>query len=135
MSGHEPLRLFTLEEARELVPRLRVLLTALQSETRQLEAETQALDELTPAMRTNGHAHDAAHREARIQELLEAIRGRVREIVGLGVEIKDINSGLVDFPSLRDDRVVYLCWRVDEPTVGYWHELEAGFLGRQPLDG
>jgi hypothetical protein len=42
--------------------------------------------------------------------------------------------GIVDFPSLRDGREVYLCWRVDEPTVAYWHDLDAGFRGRQPLE-
>ena len=50
-----------------------------------------------------------------------------------GIEIKDISSGLVDFPSLRSGRVVYLCWRVDEETITHWHEIDEGFAGRQPL--
>ena len=52
-----------------------------------------------------------------------------------GVELKDYFAGLVDFPSRREGRVVYLCWRFGEPAVAYWHELEAGFAGRQKLDG
>ena len=51
----------------------------------------------------------------------------------LGVEPKNAVEGLVDFPSIMDDRVVYLCWKLDEPEVLYWHEVDAGFAGRQPL--
>jgi hypothetical protein len=54
-------------------------------------------------------------------------------ITAMGVEIKDVNTGLIDFPSLRDDRVVYLCWQYNEERILYWHDIEAGFAGRQPL--
>jgi hypothetical protein len=56
------------------------------------------------------------------------------EIEKLGVEVKDPATGLMDFPALRDGDVVYLCWRYGEPCVGFWHPLETGFTGRQPLD-
>ena len=52
----------------------------------------------------------------------------------MGIELKDINTGLVDFLAERDGRDVYLCWRYDEPTVAFWHDLEAGVAGRQPLE-
>ena len=56
------------------------------------------------------------------------------ELHEMGVELKDHNRGLIDFPSLRGDRVVYLCWQEgDGDEVGWWHEIEAGFAGRQPL--
>lgn len=134
MSGERPVRYFTVEEARALVPRLRALLTALRTEKQQLDAEARALAALTPRLRANGYAPEAARHERRINELVEALRRQVRQITELGVVIKDINAGLVDFPSLRDGRTVYLCWRVDEPTVEYWHEIDAGFIGRQPLE-
>jgi hypothetical protein len=51
----------------------------------------------------------------------------------MGVEVKGIDEGLVDFPSERDGRVVYLCWRIGEPDILYWHEVHTGFQGRQPL--
>jgi hypothetical protein len=51
----------------------------------------------------------------------------------MGVELKDIEEGLVDFRSMRDGRIVYLCWRQGEDTIAFWHELDAGFAGRQPL--
>jgi hypothetical protein len=61
------------------------------------------------------------------------IDGFVRELAELGVECKSLESGLVDFPAERDGRVVYLCWRDGEAAVTHWHEVDAGFSGRQPL--
>jgi hypothetical protein len=57
----------------------------------------------------------------------------VRQVQALGAELKDLNTGLLDFPSLRDGREVYLCWRHGEDDIHFWHELDAGFAGRQPL--
>ena len=56
-----------------------------------------------------------------------------QEILGLGVEIKDLDQWLIDFPSQRDGRVVYLCWRRGEENIEWWHDMDAGFAGRQPL--
>ena len=56
------------------------------------------------------------------------------ELVAMGVEVKDIGSGLVDFPALYGDEEVLLCWRVGEPTVACWHRREYGFAGRKPID-
>ena len=58
----------------------------------------------------------------------------VHRIQDLGIHIKDINTGLMDFPALHEGREVYLCWRYGEPRVEYWHDIEAGFSGRQPID-
>jgi hypothetical protein len=58
----------------------------------------------------------------------------VAELTALGIEMKDYAMGLVDFPSERDGRPVYLCWRLGEPSVLYWHEVDAGYSGRHPLD-
>jgi hypothetical protein len=63
----------------------------------------------------------------------EIIQHNLRRLQALGIEVKDINHGLVDFPARRDDRDVYLCWRYDEPSITHWHDLDAGFAGRQPL--
>ena len=57
----------------------------------------------------------------------------VQEVQILGVQIKDFKSGLVDFPYDRDGRIVYLCWRLDEDEIRWWHETDAGFAGRQPI--
>jgi hypothetical protein len=121
-------------EARALVPQLRQALRALQQRRGELARETEALEQLTAAMRGNGHAAEARQRELRVGDLTASIRRGLRRLARQGIEVKDLDSGLVDFPSLRDGRVVYLCWRVDEPTVAYWHELDAGFAGRRPLE-
>ncbi len=74
---------------------------------------------------------------AQIEEELEKDRRRLHEYVEelrqLSVEPKSGVEGLIDFPSMRDGRLVYLCWKLGEPKVSYWHELDAGFAGRQPL--
>lgn len=127
-------RYFTVQEARQLVPRLRGLLTALQAEKRELDRELAELRRLAPLAFLNGHGARFQAHEMRVAELARAIREKVRQIHDLGVEVKDLDMGLVDFPSLRDGREVYLCWKVDEPTVAFWHELDAGFRGRQPLE-
>ena len=63
----------------------------------------------------------------------ERIRAIVRELLDLGIEIKHLDPVLLDFPALRDDRIVYLCWQEGEEQIAYWHDLDAGFVGRQPL--
>jgi hypothetical protein len=127
-------RYFTVEEARALVPRLRGLLIALQAEKRELDQLLGELRRLAPLAFLNGHGAPLERIEQRVAELTRSIREKVRVIHQLGVEVKDLDMGIVDFPSLRDGREVYLCWRVDEPTVAYWHDLDAGFRGRQPLE-
>jgi hypothetical protein len=127
-------RYFTVEEARALVPRLRGLLIALQAEKRELDQLLGELRRLAPLAFLNGHGAQLKRIEPRVAELTRSIREKVRVIHQLGVEVKDLDMGIVDFPSLRDGREVYLCWRVDEPTVAYWHDLDAGFRGRQPLE-
>ena len=59
----------------------------------------------------------------------------IDELQGLGIELKDPNVGLIDFPAMLEGRVVYLCWRLGEGEISHWHELESGFAGRQPVEG
>ena len=77
-----------------------------------------------------------AHREE-LQQAIESDQERMREYVEelqhLGIELKDYHTGLIDFPCWMDNREVYLCWKLGEPEVGHWHELEAGFAGRQKI--
>lgn len=71
--------------------------------------------------------------EATLEQDQEQMQALVDELTGLGVEIKDFFTGLVDFPCWSNGREIYLCWKLDEPTIGYWHEIEAGFAGRKKL--
>jgi hypothetical protein len=126
-------RLFTLEEANALVPRIAPIMAELRDLKERLDATRAALDQFTPAMRANGYGMEALAHEREIAELVGRLSAGVHEISALGIEIKDLNHGIVDFPSVRGGRVVYLCWRLGEDRIAYWHDLDAGFAGRQPL--
>ena len=129
-SGH---RLFTVEAANALLPDLIPILEDLRAQKAALDEVRLALGRLTPVMRGNGHGAAAIDLELRVRDLATGIAAGVRRITEQGVEVKDLNHGLIDFPSRRGDRVVYLCWRLGEGPIAYWHELDAGFAGRQPL--
>ena len=126
-------RLFTLEEATALLPRLRAEGVALRDGSREVAGLRRRLAALERLPKLNGQAREAEEIDERLGALLRDLGARLEAIRTLGVEIKDLEHGLIDFPSLRDGRVVYLCWRVDEERIAYWHELDAGFQGRQPL--
>lgn len=127
-------RLFTLEEANELLPTITPALLELKREKEQFDQLQRTLATMTPAMRSNGHGAIAVEYEAQIHALVTRISAGVREIAALGVEVKDLNQGLIDFPHWREDHVVYLCWRLGEGNIGYWHDIEAGFGGRRELE-
>jgi hypothetical protein len=99
-----------------------------------LDSAVAALSALTPAMRQNGHAAQARELEARIQEVTEDLAAGIDQVTAMGIDIKSLEHGLIDFPSLREGRVVFLCWRLGEgPTIRFWHDIDAGFAGRRPL--
>lgn len=64
-------------------------------------------------------------------ERLDALLHRLQE---MGIEVKDLTLGLIDFPAVKDGRVIWLCWKYNEGSIQFWHEVEAGFAGRQPID-
>lgn len=127
-------RLFTLPEANSLLPDVMPLLLELRSYKVTLDSAVVALSALTPAMRQNGHAAQARELEARIQELTADLAAGIDQVTTMGIDIKSLEHGLIDFPSLLEGRVVFLCWRLGEgPTIRFWHDIDAGFAGRQPL--
>ena len=75
-----------------------------------------------------------ARQRAELEEHLKQVRENIAEIDAIGVQVKDLDAGLLDFPCRIDDQVVLLCWRMGEPSIEYWHTVEAGFQGRQPVD-
>lgn len=128
---------FTRAEAEALLPRVEPLLIELRALADELTTALEAYATLQEKMRGNGQGHAQQYRalRERIGELRADLESKLREIGALGVLVKDIESGLIDFPSLRAGREVYLCWRRGEGTrIGWWHEVEAGFAGRQPLE-
>jgi hypothetical protein len=122
-------RHFTAEEANGLLPRIEPLLRRLrEARDRLTDAELhEALSEAAPANGGGGPGRTVGEAFLEVRDLLA-------ELAEIGVVLRDIDRGLVDFPAVFDDREVYLCWQLDEDEVAYWHDLESGFGGRQPLD-
>jgi len=125
---------FTVEEANATLPLLRSILRDVTALAHELRERHQTL----LRMQSSGNL-DTAHEEE-IQQLAEAFerdQDRMREyeheLKSLNIELKDYFTGLVDFPCRMHGREVYLCWKLDEPEVAHWHELDAGFAGRQKL--
>jgi hypothetical protein len=121
-------RLFTVDEANALVPRLRPLLERL-AEVQRTLADPEVLQRLRSAAAGNGGG-TAAREVLAAGEEFARLSG---EVESLGVVVRDPAGGLVDFPAERDGEPVYLCWRVDEAGVAHWHDRDSGFIGRQPL--
>ena len=128
-------RFFTVEETNLELPRLRQWLPRLQARRRRLNVVQQKLGELTVKAAANGNLlEEEVHSTQReVKRLTEEVNKLLARINDLGCELKDIEEGLVDFPSLREGREIYLCWRLGEEEVAFWHELDAGFSGRRPL--
>jgi len=132
------MKTFTLEEAQSLLPVLESLLKrALESKEAADKVETSlsALAQriyLSGGMRLNVGV--VAKQRAEIDDLTQRMRETVAEIDAIGVQVKDLETGLLDFPCRLDDEIVLLCWRMGESAIEHWHTVEAGFQGRQPVD-
>jgi hypothetical protein len=124
-----PKRYFTVEEANAALTTLRPVVA------RMLEARQRIVDarpELWPVLE-KAAGNGGSDKASAVLADFEQVQRSVKAIEQMGIELKDVNTGLVDFLAKRDGRDVYLCWRYDEPKVAHWHDLEAGFAGRQPL--
>lgn len=127
-------RLFTLDEARALLPTVRQLLGEIQAAKAEVDARGRDMARLLGATGGNGHLEgDLARARDAVEYAAGDLQDRIAEFEDIGVELKGVDEGLCDFPSLREDRVVYLCFRLGEDDIEYWHELDTGFAGRQPL--
>ena len=124
-----PEKFFTVEEANRLIPRLRPLIKRAVKKRERLFA---VQDEIKKA-RDNARHDGGSVFGAEYIILLSEFTAAVNKIEELGVLVKDFRIGLCDFPHLKDGRIIYLCWKMDEEKVRFWHEVDAGFSGRQPL--
>jgi hypothetical protein len=77
---------------------------------------------------------DVARQRAEMESHLQRVRESISEIDSIGVQVKDLDSGLLDFPFRLDEEIVLLCWRLGETAIEHWHTVDAGFKGRQPVD-
>ena len=120
---------FTLEEANTLLIEIRPVVEEI---IRIHDAVIQRRPEAWPAISQaagNGGSREASLLVAEFEQL----RKLVHKVQDQGVIIKDMGTGLLDFPSLRDGREVYLCWKYGEDQIDFWHDVDAGFMGRQPI--
>jgi hypothetical protein len=129
-------RYFTAAEANEALRTVRPLAEKLIAHRRKLREAQEQRAELMRRIASNGGALDArqvATLDAQVKREGQALARTVARIQELGVLVKDLDRGLIDFPALRGDEEVLLCWQVGEDDVSYWHGLEDGFAGRRPL--
>ncbi len=126
------MKLFTVEEANELIPILRPKLEQIRAQYSSLAKFRKSAKLAANAANEFGGGGMAGGTKY-VNRLYEV--GRIAsEVHDLGVQLKDHSRGLIDFPSLKDGRVVLLCWQLDDADeLKWWHDLEAGFAGRQPL--
>jgi hypothetical protein len=125
------MKIFSVEEANALLPTVRGILRRIRrAHKRLLSYQTAAKQAADAAEQGGGGIADGVRYAVILMELTTLMS----EIESLGVQLKDFTRGLVDFPSLRDGRVVLLCWQLDEgDSVEWWHDVDAGFAGRTPL--
>jgi hypothetical protein len=125
------MKLFTVEEANALLPSVRGLLQKIRSSRRRLAAYRREAKLAAEGAEQGGGGMAEGVQYAMI---LTHLTEEMTQLEALGVQLKDFDRGLVDFPSLRDGRVVLLCWQLGEgDELEWWHDMDAGFAGRTPL--
>ena len=129
-------KLYTVEEANDMLPWVAEQLgIAAEAADRLSEARSDQA-ELEGLSRSNGHGDiDSRLSDVRAdaRRALDALRSVLDEFEARGIPVRDVDSGLIDFPGERDGKKVWLCWRMGEPEVGFWHEINTGFIDRRPL--
>ena len=123
-------RYFTLQEANQALTVIRPLMDAIQNIRQEILARKPEVWPVVERAAGNGGSQ-AASKMVTEFERLDAL---VHQVQDTGALFKDINLGLLDFPALKDGREVYLCWKYGEQDIAFWHEIEAGYAGRQAID-
>jgi hypothetical protein len=129
-------RTFTLDEANAALAEVRPLAEQMVEAKRALDEAQEQSDDAARSISGNGGGIPPAELAAlheQLEQRATELGAVVDELHELGVQVKDFDSGLIDFPALRDGERVLLCWRLGEDEVAFWHGLEDGFAGRQPL--
>lgn len=123
-------RYFTLAEARAALPEVKTLMHMAQMARQEI---LRLRPEVWPILRkaaSNGGSRETGELMLHFQRLETGIKG----IMKMGITVKDVDEGLIDFLGKRNGREIYLCWKYGENDINYWHELTTGFAGRQPID-
>jgi len=129
---------FTLDEAHKLLPILRSLLQRAMADKAVIEEIEKELQDLKHRVLLSGgllvDIPAVAQRRAERDKAFQDIKDSLAEIDAIGVQVKDLDIGLLDFPCVVDDEIVLLCWKYGEEKIEFWHGLEEGFKGRKPID-
>ena len=131
-------RTFTLDEAQSLLPVLESLLRTAISGKKLMEDVEGEMQSLSHRIFLNGGTHvdvvAIARRKAERAKAEQRAKDALAEIDSIGVQVKDLDIGLLDFPCEVDGRIVLLCWKTGEPAITHWHGTEEGFAGRKVID-
>jgi hypothetical protein len=132
------MKTFTLEEAQSLLPVVESLLKRAIEGKQSAEQVDSGLSELARRIYLSGGMRVDVSRVSKLRTEMESHLQRVRESIAeidaIGVQVKDLEAGLIDFPCSLDGEVVLLCWRIGESSIEHWHTVDSGFQGRQPVD-
>jgi hypothetical protein len=133
------MRTFTVREAQSMLPILETLLRKSIESKSLIEEIEQEFNELAERIFLNGgtlvDVRACAARKAQREKAIQVAKDTLSEIDAIGVQVKDLDIGLLDFPCKVDGEIVLLCWRMGEPTITHWHGTEEGYAGRRPIDG
>jgi hypothetical protein len=133
-----PEKTFTLEEAQSLLPVLESLLRQAIEGKKQAEAIDAEFQEIAHRVFLNGGTFlkivPLAKRRADRDKAVQTVKDAITEISSIGVQVKDLDMGLLDFPCVVDGQIILLCWKLGEKAIEYWHGLEEGYAGRKPID-
>jgi len=131
-------RSFTLDEAQSLLPVLESLLRTAIDGKKLIETVDAELQELAHRVFLSGgllvNIVQVARRKAEREKTIQRVKDTLAEIDATGVQVKDLDIGLLDFPCQVEGRTVLLCWKLGEPGITHWHDTSEGFAGRKPID-
>ena len=131
-------RSFTLEEAQSLLPVLESLLRTAIDGKKLIEAVDAELQDLAHRVFLSGgllvNIIQVARRKAEREKTIQRVKDTLAEIDATGVQVKDLDIGLLDFPCQVEGRTVLLCWKLGEKGITHWHDTSEGFAGRKPID-
>ena len=128
----EPRRTYSIEEANALIPQVRAVLLQLAVEQRRLDASHAEMHRQLDANGGPEGAVAAGRQEAETADIREGMRTLLMHLSEMAVELRDVEMGLVDFPGERDGDPVWLCWRLADPRVAFWHPIDEGYATRRP---
>lgn len=131
-------RIFTVEEANNLLPFVRKTFDWLderRTELEQLSRSLEVLELVAASGAVDGSPDQQQYNtaKARFDALVEEVQAELTRLTEMGLVLRDLDAGLVDFHAVRNGRVVFLCWKRDEDAICFWHTVESGFQGRRPL--